>query len=319
MRILVAGGAGFIGSHLVDRLVEQKHTVVVADNFVTGRYTNLEHLDEDPHLRILHQDLTQPLDQELFAERYDQVYNLASPAAPTGYGRHPIATHLVNSFGTYSLLELARRDRATFLQASTSEVYGDPQVHPQSEDYWGNVNPIGPRSCYDEGKRFSESLTMDFFRQFGVDVRIARIFNTYGPRSDPKDGRVVPNFCVQALTGAPLTIYGDGTQTRSFCYVDDLVRGLQRLMETDGLAGEVVNIGNPEEYTVQQFADEVLAVTNSTSAIEKVALPVDDPTRRKPDIGKAQRVLDWRPEVGLRDGLKRTVEYFAVALEVRVG
>ncbi len=224
----------------------------------------------------------------------------------------------MNSLGTYQLLQIARRDGARFLQASTSEAYGDPLVHPQPETYWGNINPVGPRACYDEGKRFGESLTMEFVRQFHVDARIARIFNTYGPRCDPRDGRVVPNFCVQALRGQDLTVYGDGSQTRSFCYVDDLVRGLQALMETDGLGGEVVNLGNPEEHTILEFAMQVLALTGSDSRIVFAPLPVDDPTRRQPDITKAKQRLGWHPVVDLETGISRTVEYLSEALAAQV-
>ncbi len=318
MRILVTGGAGFIGSHLVDRLLDQDNEVVVADNFLTGRYNNLRHVESHQRLRIVHQDLAQTIDTEELGGPFERVYNLASPASPVGYGRYPIETHLVNSLGTYQLLQIARRDGARFLQASTSEAYGDPLVHPQPETYWGNVNPVGPRACYDEGKRFGESLTMEFVRQFHVDARIARIFNTYGPRCDPRDGRVVPNFCVQALRGQDLTVYGDGSQTRSFCYVDDLVRGLQALMETDGLGGEVVNLGNPEEHTILEFAMQVLALTGSDSRIVFAPLPVDDPTRRQPDITKAKQRLGWHPVVDLETGISRTVEYLSEALAAQV-
>ncbi len=314
MKSLVCGGAGFLGSHLVDRLLAHGHTVVVADNFITGRYVNLAHLKDCASLQVAHQDMTRPLTGDAFAGPFDRVFNLASPASPRGYRRFPIETHLVNALGTLQALELARRDDARFLQASTSEVYGDPLVHPQTEDYWGNVNPNGPRSCYDEGKRFAESLTLEFVRQYGLDARIARIFNTYGPRSNPEDGRVVPNFCVQALRDEPITIYGNGDQTRSFCYVDDLVRGLLALMETDGLAGEVVNLGNPDECTVRELADRVVALAGSSSPIVNAALPVDDPTRRRPDIAKAKRLLTWEPTVGLDEGLAATIAYFGQTL-----
>jgi UDP-glucuronate decarboxylase len=316
MQVLITGGAGFIGSHLVDRMLDLGHHVVVADSFLTGRFINLVHAEDHPNLRLVHQDLTEPLAEEAFGGPFDRVYNLASPASPRGYGRYPIETQLVNAVGTLNVLNLARRDGARFLQASTSEVYGDPLVHPQVETYWGNVNPNGPRACYDEGKRFAESLVMEFVRQYGVDARIARIFNTYGPRSNPDDGRVVPNFCVQALRGEPITIYGDGTQTRSFCYVDDLVRGLILLMERDGLAGEVVNLGNPDEFTVRELADQIIAITGSHSGIRHESLPVDDPTRRRPDVGKALRLLDWKPEVALADGLQPTLAAFRVALDL---
>lgn len=310
MFILVTGGAGFIGSHLVDRLLDQGHDVVVADNFLTGQASNLEHLATNRHLRIVTQDMSRPLRPEISGVRFDRVYNLASPASPRGYGRYPIETLQVNSQGTYNALELARHNGARFLQASTSEVYGDPHVHPQVETYWGNVNPNGPRACYDEGKRFSESLIMEFVRQHGLDARIARIFNTYGPRSHPADGRVVPNFCVQAIKGQPISIYGDGSQTRSFCFVDDLVRGFLLLMETDGLAGEVVNIGNPKEQTILQFAERIIRLAGTRIPIVHEPLPTDDPQRRRPDISKAQRLLAWQPAISLDDGLRKTLDYF---------
>lgn len=313
MRILVTGGAGFIGSHLVEALLNQQHAVVVADNFLTGRYINLAHLEKHPDLTIVHQDMTDERIDPMLEEAFDRVYNLASPASPRGYGRYPLETLLVNSMGSLRALRLAERDNARFVQASTSEVYGDPAIHPQVESYWGNVNPVGPRSCYDEGKRFGESLTTEFVRRGQLDARIARIFNTYGPRSNPKDGRVVPNFCVQALNHEPITIYGDGNQTRSFCFVDDLVRGLIALMETDGLAGQVVNLGSPNECTIQEFAERIIALTHSRSAIEFHALPVDDPVRRQPDITKARELLGWEPQIGLGDGLAATVDYFAQA------
>jgi UDP-glucuronate decarboxylase len=311
MRILVTGGGGFIGSHLVEALLGQGHSVVVADTFLTGRYVNLTQLEQHPNLQTVYQDMAQPVTQAILTEPFDRIFNLASPASPRGYGRYPMQTHLVNSVGTQHALELAQRSGARFLQASTSEVYGDPLAHPQTEDYWGNVNPNGPRSCYDEGKRFAESLTMEFVRQYGLDARIARIFNTYGPRSNPEDGRVVPNFCVQALRGQPITIYGDGSQTRSFCYVDDLVRGLLLLMETDGLAGEVVNLGNPSEITVRELAEHVLSLAGSSTSLTFAPLPVDDPTRRQPDITKARRLLPGEPQVSLTEGLRRTLNYFS--------
>jgi UDP-glucuronate decarboxylase len=310
LRILITGGAGFIGSHLVDQLLDQDHDVVVADNFLTGRYVNLAHVEDHPRLEIVYQDTTQPFAHAAFARPFDRIFNLASPASPRGYARYPIETHLVNAVGTHHVLNLARRDGARLLQASTSEVYGDPLVHPQREDYWGNVNPNGPRSCYDEGKRFAESLVMEFVRQYQLDARIVRIFNTYGPRSNPQDGRVVPNFCMQALQGEPITIYGDGSQTRSFCYVDDLVRGLLAFMDTDNLGGEVINIGNPREQTVLQFAEQIISLLNSSSPIHYVPLPVNDPTRRCPDISKARALLGWEPSVDLLDGLRWTADYF---------
>jgi nucleoside-diphosphate-sugar epimerase len=254
--------------------------------------------------------MSQPLRNEIVDAHFDRVYNLASPASPKGYTRYPIETLMVNAVGTHHALELARRTGARFLQASTSEVYGDPAVHPQVEEYWGNVNPNGPRACYDEGKRFAEALVMEYVRQHELDARIARIFNTYGPRSAPSDGRVVPNFCIQAIEGRPITIYGDGTQTRSFCYVDDLVRGFELLMETDDLAGEVVNLGNPEEHTIRQFAQRIVELSGSADGIVHEPLPQDDPRRRRPDISKARRLLGWEPEVSLDDGLCRTLAFF---------
>lgn len=314
MHILVTGGAGFIGSHLVERLLEQHHSVVVADNFLTGQPQNLDHLTGRPELQIVPQDMAQPLRTEITDERFDRVYNLASPASPRGYSRYPIETLLVNSQGTYHALELARHQGARFLQASTSEVYGDPLVHPQVESYWGNVNPNGPRACYDEGKRFAESLVMEYVRQRNVSARIARIFNTYGPRSHPADGRVVPNFCIQGIEHKPITVYGSGNQTRSFCYVDDLVRGLILLMETDGLDGDVVNLGNPEEHTILEFAERVIELTGSTGGIVRQALPTDDPQRRRPDISRAQALLGWAPEVSLDAGLGKTIQFFRSSL-----
>jgi nucleoside-diphosphate-sugar epimerase len=314
MRILITGGAGFIGSHLTETLLSQGHHVVVADSFLTGRYTNLAGVERHAGLEIVHQDLTDATAPDNLAGPFDRVYNLACPASPRGYGKYPIETLLVSSVGTLNALKIAERDGARFLQASTSEVYGDPEVHPQVETYWGNVNPNGPRACYDEGKRFAESLTMEYVRRHSLDARLARIFNTYGPRSHPRDGRVVPNFCVQAIQGHDLTLYGDGTQTRSFCYVDDLVRGLMLLMETPGLTGEVVNLGNPHEFTMLELAAEVLRITGSSSLITFEPIPTDDPTRRQPNIDKAMRLLGWQPEVQLADGLVPTVEYFKSAL-----
>ncbi len=310
MRILVAGGAGFVGSHLVERLLDEGHEVVAIDNFITGRRTNLTHLEENPNLTLRDHDIAKPFVGDEFAQEFDQIYNLASPASPKGYREHPIETHLANSVGIWHLLELAHGCGARFLQTSTSEVYGEPLVHPQPETYWGNVNPIGPRSCYDEGKRFAESLTMEFVRQYHFDARIARIFNTYGPRSKPGDGRVVPNFCIDALHGQPLTIYGTGTQTRSFCYVSDLVSGLVALMNASSMAGEVVNLGNPTEITVAQLAELIREVADSKSQITFMPLPEDDPTRRRPDISKADRLLGWQPTTELRVGLEKTIEYF---------
>lgn len=310
MRILVTGGAGFIGSHLVERLILEGHEVVAVDNFLTGVPENLDHLRGRPGFTFLPQDMSQPLRDELVDDDFDRIYNLASPASPKGYYRYPIETLLVNSYGTHHALELARRHGARFLQASTSEVYGDPLVHPQVETYWGNVHTTGPRACYDEGKRFSEALVMEYVRQHRVDARIARVFNTYGPRSAPSDGRVVPNFCIQALENRPITIYGDGTQTRSFCYVDDLVRGFLLLMETEGLSGEIVNLGNPEEHTISEFAERIVSLTGSTAGIIYESLPQDDPQRRRPDISKAKQLLGWEPQIDLDDGLRQTLAFF---------
>ncbi len=314
MKILITGGAGFIGSHLADALLLQGHEVVVADSFLTGRYMNLAHSDHNPAFEVIQQDMAADSAPAHLIGPFDQVYNLACPASPRGYGKYPIETLLVSSRGTLNALRIAERDGARFLQTSTSEVYGDPKVHPQVETYWGNVNPNGPRACYDEGKRFAEALVMEHVRRQSVDARIARIFNTYGPRSHPRDGRVVPNFCLQALRGDDITVYGDGSQTRSFCYIDDLVRGLMGLMNTEGLAGEVVNLGNPVEFTMLELAETVIRVTNSQSRIAYEPLPIDDPTRRCPDIGKARRLLGWQPEVSLEDGLVPTVAYFESAL-----
>lgn len=314
MRVFITGGSGFIGSHLVDRLLDRGDHVVAVDNYLTGRRINLAHRSGDPNLTVIEHDVIDPMLGLATGGGLDCVVHLASPASPVGYARYPIETQLTNSIGTKNALDLALRHGARYVVSSTSEVYGDPLVHPQPETYWGNVNPIGPRACYDESKRFGESLTMEFWRQHGLDVRIARIFNTYGPRSDPDDGRVVPNFCVQALRGAPITIYGSGNQTRSFSYVDDTVEGLLRLIDVDGIGGEVINLGNPAEITVRQFAETVVALTGSRSTIEYQPLPIDDPTRRQPDITKARRLLEWEPVVSLEDGLRRTLAHFAETL-----
>ena len=310
MKSLVVGGAGLVGSHLVDLLIARGDDVTVLDNFLTGRPRNLAHLDRSARLDLVNADLLAELPEAIRSGGFERVYHLASPASPVHYRRYPLQTLLVNSVGTQRLLDLSRASGARFLLASTSEVYGDPLVHPQPETYWGHVNPVGERSCYDEGKRFAESLSSTYAREFGVDVRIARIFNTYGPRSDPNDGRVIPNFAVQALRGEPLTIYGDGSQTRSFCYVEDLVRGLHALMEKPGLAGEVVNLGNPVEYSIAEIAEKVIALAGSTSRVVQRPLPSDDPVRRRPDISKARRLLGWSPEVSLADGLQPTLDYF---------
>jgi len=306
---LVAGGAGFVGSHLVDLLVEQGHAVVVADNLITGRAENLSHHPADT-LDVVTADVSERLPETLTRHQYHRIYHLASPASPVDYARNPLETLHANSLGTEHLLGLARRDGARFLLASTSEVYGDAEVHPQPEDYWGHVNPIGPRSSYDEGKRYAEALTVNYGAVYSIDFRIARIFNAYGPRMKAGDGRMVPSFCVQALAGQPLTVFGDGSQTRSLCYVGDLIRGLTALMETDGASGQVVNVGSPDEHTVLEIAERIIQLTGSVSAIEHRELPVDDPRRRRPVIEKARTLLGWEPSTVLDDGLRATIEYF---------
>jgi len=306
-RILVTGGAGFIGSHLCERLLAEGNEVICLDNFFTGRKENLNGLVHDHRFELLRHDVTEPILLEV-----DQIYNLACPASPVDYQLNPVKTVKTNVMGTINMLGLAKRVRARILQASTSEVYGDPLVHPQTEDYWGNVNTIGLRSCYDEGKRVAETLMMDYHRQNHVDTRIVRIFNTYGERMLENDGRVVSNFIVQALRGDELTIYGDGTQTRSFCYVSDLVDGLIRLMNAE--ADDIhlpVNIGNPGEFTMNELAEEVAKATGKTIRLKNMPLPEDDPKQRKPNIEKARRLLGWEPKVPLAEGLKKTVEYFA--------
>ena len=304
MRILVTGGAGFIGSHLCERLLGEEHDVICLDNFFTGRRENIFPLLDNPRFELVRHDVIEPILLEV-----DQVYNLACPASPIHYQYNPVKTVKTNVMGAINMLGLAKRVRARILQASTSEVYGDPLVHPQTEDYWGNVNPIGLRSCYDEGKRLAETLMMDYHRQNHVDTRIARIFNTYGPRMLEDDGRVVSNFVVQALRGEPLTLYGEGSQTRSFCYVDDLVEGLIKLMNADDLH-QPVNLGNPGEFTIKQLAEEVRRICGSKSELTYMPLPEDDPRQRKPDITTAQTVLGWIPKVPLAEGLERTVQYF---------
>ena len=304
MRILITGGAGFIGSHLCERLLGEGNEVLCLDNFFTGRRVNIMHLLENPRFELIRHDVTEPILLEV-----DQIYNLACPASPVHYQYNPVKTVKTSVMGAINMLGLAKRVRARILQASTSEVYGDPLVHPQREDYWGNVNPIGLRSCYDEGKRLAETLMTDYHRQNKVDVRIARIFNTYGPRMLEDDGRVVSNFIVQALRGEPLTLYGEGQQTRSFCYVDDLVEGLIRLMNVEGVH-EPLNLGNPGEFTIRQLADEVIKMVDSKSEIEFRPLPQDDPKQRQPDITRAQELLGWNPTIPLREGLSKTVEYF---------
>ena len=307
--VLVAGGAGFIGSHLCEALLARGDRVVAVDNLLTGRRANVAHLANHDGFRFVHQDVCEPFDA---GEPLDAVMDLASPASPVDFRTLALEILAVGSTGTRNQLELARTHGARFLLASTSEVYGEPLVHPQPETYWGNVNPIGPRSCYDEAKRFSEALTMAYARTHGVDVRIVRIFNTYGPRMRPDDGRVVTNFLVQALTGRPLTIYGEGTQTRSFCYVDDEVRGLLALL--DGPVTGPVNVGNPVEFTMLELAQLVLEVTESSSSLAFEPLPQDDPTQRRPDITIASEQLGWTPTVGLRDGLTRTATWLRSVL-----
>lgn len=304
MRILVTGGAGFIGSHLCERLLADEHEVICLDNFFTGRRENIAHLLDNHRFEMLRHDVIQPILLEV-----DQIYNLACPASPVHYQYNPVKTVKTNVIGTINMLGLAKRVRARILQASTSEVYGDPHEHPQTESYWGNVNPIGPRSCYDEGKRVAETLMTDYHRQNNVDIRIARIFNTYGPRMLENDGRVVSNFIVQALKGEELTVYGSGDQTRSFCYVDDLVDGLILLMNAEDLH-EPVNLGNPHEFTIKELAEEIARTCRSPLNIKYWPLPQDDPRQRQPDITRAVTLLGWQPTVALPQGLARTVDYF---------
>ena len=310
MRILVTGGAGFIGSHLCERLISEGNEVLCLDNFFTGRRENIFHLLDNPRFELLRHDVTEPILLEV-----DQIYNLACPASPVHYQYNPVKTVKTSVMGAINMLGLAKRVRARILQASTSEVYGDPLVHPQTEDYWGNVNPIGLRSCYDEGKRLAETLMTDYHRQNKVDIRIARIFNTYGPRMLENDGRVVSNFIVQALRGQPLTLYGEGQQTRSFCYVDDLIEALIRLMNTENLH-DPVNLGNPGEFTIRQLAEEVIKTCESKSSFTYMPLPADDPRQRKPDITRAQTLLGWNPTIPLREGLRKTVEDFKTRVQL---
>jgi dTDP-glucose 4,6-dehydratase len=315
MRVLVAGAAGFLGSHLTDRLLGDGHTVVGVDNLSTGERENLAHLACEPRFTFLEWDICQPFTAAIDPGRMDYVFNFASPASPPEYMRLGIETLAVGSTGTRNMLEIAARYNAGFLHASTSECYGDPLQHPQTEEYWGNVNPVGPRSVYDEAKRFSEALVMAYNRSRGVDTHLVRIFNTYGPRLHPDDGRVVSNFMMQALRGEPLTIYGDGSQTRSFCYVDDLIEGIVLLSRTDERLP--VNIGNPNEFTILECAKTVLEVTGSESEMRFGALPEDDPVRRQPDISKARRLLGWEPKIELKEGLTRTLEFFKSKVKKR--
>ncbi len=304
-RLLVTGGAGFLGSHLCERLLDRGYDVLCVDNYFTGRKDNIQHLFGTPRFELLRHDVTFPLYVEV-----DEIYNLACPASPIHYQFDPVQTTKTSVHGAINMLGLAKRVKAKILQASTSEVYGDPTVHPQTEDYWGNVNPNGPRSCYDEGKRCAETLFFDYHRQHRLNIKVARIFNTYGPRMLPNDGRVVSNFIVQALQGAPITIYGDGQQTRSFCYVDELIEGLMALMDApDELTGPI-NLGNPSEVTILELAEKIVAMTSSTSKIEFQPLPTNDPRRRQPDISLATERLDWRPTVRLEDGLEATIASF---------
>ncbi len=306
---LVAGGAGFIGSHLCERLIDAGHEVLCVDNFHTGTKDNIRHLLDNNRFELVRHDVWLPLYVEI-----DRIFNLACPASPIHYQTDPVSTVKTSVLGAINMLGLAKRRHARILQASTSEVYGDPREHPQQESYWGYVNPIGPRACYDEGKRCAETLFFDYHRQHGVDIRVVRIFNTYGPRMHPRDGRVVSNFIIQALSGEPITLYGDGNQSRSFCYVDDLVEGLLRMMSQGTEIGPI-NMGNPTEFTIRELAETVLRLTGSKSRIEFRPLPQDDPVRRRPDITKASQLLDWEPKVALEDGLKETITYFRNLLQ----
>jgi dTDP-glucose 4,6-dehydratase len=310
MRILITGAAGFLGSHLVDRFLAAGHRVVGVDNFITGAWRNLEHLEDREDFFFIEHDISTPL---FLAERVEGVLHFASPASPVDYLELPIQTLKVGSLGTHNSLGLAKAHGARFLLASTSEVYGDPQIHPQSEDYWGHVNPIGPRGVYDEAKRFAEAITMAYHRYHGLDTRIARIFNTYGPRMRPADGRVVSNFIVQGLRGEPLTLYGNGNQTRSFCFVEDEVEGLFRLFLSDYT--DPVNVGNPNEFTIRQLAEMILEETDGGSELVERRLPQDDPKVRQPDISLAKAQVDWEPQTSLRDGLKKTIPYFRKLVE----
>ncbi len=304
-RILITGGAGFLGSHLSERLLNEGHEVICLDNFYTGRRANIVHLISNPMFEILRHDVCFPLYVEV-----DEIYNLACPASPIHYQFDPVQTTKTSVHGAINILGLAKRVKAKVFQASTSEVYGDPLVHPQPESYWGNVNPVGFRSCYDEGKRCAETLFFDYYRQHNLKIKVARIFNTYGPRMHPDDGRVVSNFIVQALKGKPLTVYGDGSQTRSFCYVDDLIDGFLKLMGTPDKFTGPVNIGNPDEFTILELAEKVIKLTKSKSRVIRKKLPEDDPTQRQPDIRLAKKALKWKPAVKLEDGLKDTITYF---------
>jgi len=313
-RVLVTGGAGFLGSHLCERLLAEGCEVLCVDNFFTGRRANVAHLLDNPLFELMRHDVTFPLYVEV-----DEIYNLACPASPIHYQFDPVQTTKTSVHGAINILGLAKRVRATIFQASTSEVYGDPTVHPQQEAYWGNVNPIGPRSCYDEGKRCAETLFFDYHRQHGLKIKVARIFNTYGPRMHPQDGRVVSNFIVQALKGQPITLYGDGRQTRSFCYVDDLIDGFLRMMATDPSVTGPMNLGNPKEFTIRELADVIREVVGSKVPFIHQPLPMDDPQRRQPDITYARQTLNWEPRVALRQGIEATVAYFDRLLSTSTG
>lgn len=308
--VLVTGGAGFVGSHICDRLIERGDKVICLDNFFTGRMANIAHLKNHPQFQLVDHDIVHPITLDA-----DRIYNMACPASPVAYQYNPIKTIKTSTLGMINMLGLAKRCKARILQASTSEVYGDPIVHPQTEDYWGHVNPLGPRSCYDEGKRVAESLCMNYHLAHQLEIRIVRIFNTYGPRMDPNDGRVISNFITQALKGEPLTVYGDGSQTRSFCYVDDLVRGIMALMD-QGIHTGPVNIGNPGEYTMLELAEQVLKATGSKSTIDFRPLPQDDPKQRCPDITRAKAMLKWEPQIPLAEGLEKTVHYYRQQLGI---
>ncbi len=304
-RILVTGGAGFLGSHLCERLLDRGHEILCVDNYFTGARENIAHLLDNRQFEVMRHDVTFPLYVEV-----DEIHNLACPASPVHYQHDPVQTTKTSVHGAINMLGLAKRLKARILQASTSEVYGDPNQHPQAEEYWGNVNPVGLRACYDEGKRCAETLFFDYHRQHGLEIKVARIFNTYGPRMQPNDGRVVSSFIVQALKGEPITVYGDGSQTRSFCYVDDLVDGLIRLAGSPADVTGPINLGNPREFSIRELAEQVIDLTGSRSRIVEKPLPHDDPKQRKPDIARASKVLGWQPEVQLRDGLGKTIAYF---------
>ncbi|MBI3379781.1 SDR family oxidoreductase [Candidatus Gottesmanbacteria bacterium] len=313
IKCLVTGGAGFIGSHLCDKLIEKRYEVVCLDNLITGNKENLRQLLNNPNFHFVQHDVVNPFTTklDLLNQKIQYIYHLASPASPPQYRKYSIETLLTNSSGTYNVLELARKMKAFYLLASTSEVYGNPIMHPQKESYFGNVNPVGLRACYDEGKRFAEALTMEYVRKHNLDARIVRIFNTYGPRMQKDDGRVVSNFINQAIAGISLTIYGDGTQTRSFCYISDMVNGIIAAMESKDMIGEVVNLGNPNELTIEEIGEIILKLTNSKSSMEKYDERIgDDPDKRKPDIEKAMKKLHWEPQIDLETGLNKTIEYF---------